>query len=681
MGTCSVCEKRNAWRKFILCVLFTALPVTFLNAAVYVNQIGYLPEQLKLAYTDSEADSFYVIDVSTEQVVYTGPVILRISDDPSTGLTLYQADFTAWDLPGTFKIRTSDGEESVVFVIANSVFAQVSETLLKGLYFQRCGMALEEPYATPYTHGSCHSADAIFHSSCDTSGYRNTRGGWHDAGDYGKYVVPAANALAYLLMLHEYFPEYLSTDDLNIPESGNGRPDLLDEAKYELDWLLSMQDTTNGGVYFKVTTKDFVGFIMPDESYDTRYIYEISSTATADFAAIMARAYRVFQIIDEEYATRCLKAAQDAWQFLEAHTEIVPEGGFQNPDDTETGEYGDDDDRDERLWAAAELFEATGSSVYNDYFLAHYQEDEIIRDQASWQYVKPLAQITYLRSKQSAAIESAKNNIRNALDDYAAELVTVSQEDGFHVAMNGWEYYWGSNSVVLNKAIILIFVYEESGNEQYYNVALHQLNYILGCNAHNMTFATAIGTNAPRHIHHAPSAADGIEEPVPGLLAGGPDKYLDDPVLQTTFNINTPPALCYVDDEGSYASNEIAVYWNAPLVFVSAYFNQGQGSTSIIKRNEHFPDQLQLNQNFPNPFNPFTVISFSLPQDQEIQLKIFDVRGRLVRTLYSGTLPAGKAQFIWDGRDARGARVSSGIYIYRLSAGKFTAYKKMMFMR
>lgn len=660
--------------------IFTLFLNTTVFATVFVNQAGYLPNAVKMAYVDAQEDHFYLIDFNTGQQVYSGACSLRASDDPSTGLTIYQADFSDFTTPGKYFIRVSDGQESFLFLINDSAFAEVSTTVLKGLYFQRCGMALEEPYAGPYTHGSCHSADALFHPSCDTSGYMKTRGGWHDAGDYGKYVVPAANALSYLLMLGEYFPNDLTSDYLNIPESGNGRPDLLDEAQYELNWLLTMQDTVSGGVYFKVTTKDFVGFVMPDQSTEARYIYEISSTATADFAAILARAYRIYAAYDSGFANQCLSAAEIAWTFLEQHPSIVPDGGFQNPDDTETGEYGDDDDSDERLWASAELFESTGEAKYNTYFLNHYQENGIIEEQTSWEYVKPLAQITYLRSAQSAASPSAKNTIRDALRQYADDQVSISQNDGFRVALEDWEYYWGSNSVDLNKAIILIFVYEETRDQRYYDTALHQLNYILGCNAHNMAFATAIGSQSPQHIHHAPSAADGIDAPVPGLAVGGPNRYLDDPVLQSHFNSNTPPALCYIDDQDSYASNEIAIYWNTPLIFVSAYFNKGHGSTSVIS-GAKIIRSFRLLQNYPNPFNAHTVIEFLPNRAETAELTVYDLLGKKVRTLFKGMAKPGLNKFIWTGQNNFNRPAGSGIYFYRLKIGGEQKTRKMVLLR
>jgi len=506
--------------------------------------------------------------------------------------------------------------QSALFIIADSAFKTTAQKALKGLYSQRCGTALKNAYAGPYARGVCHSADAVFHSSCDTSGYAETRGGWHDAGDYGKYMVPAASAAGTLLMSYEYFPEFSAFDDLNIPESGNRIPDLLDETRWELNWMLKMQNQINEAVYFKVTAKKFVGCVISGQSREARYIYESSSTATADFAAVMARAYRVYAAFDSGFAQICLNAAQRAWQWLQMHSDIVPKGGFHNPADTETGEYGDDKDSDERLWAAAELFEATAEKCYNQYFQNHYKQSAVFDEQMSWENEKAMAQTTYLKSRQPAASAAVKKTIRNALFNYCNEQVQTANNDGFRVAMEGREYYWGSNSVALNKAIMLIIAFNQGGSNAFKSTALAQLNYILGSNAHDMSFVSGVGIEYPRHIHHAPS------------MAGGPNKYLDDRALQAAFTAETPPALCYLDNVESYASNKIAVYWNAPLIFVSAYFSKGFDSMNTVESEKIRAHGFLLSQNYPNPFNSGTTIRYRLAAPGFVYLSIYNILGQ-----------------------------------------------------
>ena len=561
---------------FLIFILFSFK--TFASG-IFVNQVGYLSNLPKCFYTDENVDSFEVVENSTHTVFFSNTLSLSINNDVSTGLSLYEGNFSPFDRPGSYFIRLSNGDSSFVFNIASSVFGDAYYKSLKSFYFQRCGMELTTEFAGVYHHARCHINDGMLHSSTGDSGYVENTGGWHDAGDYGKYVVNAGITVGTLLMGYEYFPERFNQDDLNIPESGNGIPDILDEAKYELEWLLKMQ-RDDGGVYFKLTRENFSGFIMPQTDNATRYIYEVSSTATGDFAAMMARASRLFKEYNSGFADTCLNAAVLAWTFLSNQTTIVPLGGFKNPTGTYTGEYGDGDDRDERLWASAELFETSGDTIYNDYFTYHYDFSGTINSTMWWGNVKDLALLTYMFSIQPAVDVNIKNIINSSLQNYCNTLVNESESHGFSVTLKQYQYTWGCNSGVLNNAILLLLGYEKSDNIDYYNLALKQMDYILGINANNKCFITGVGSNSVMHPHHRPSGADGIVNPVPGLMAGGPDSYLDDAVLQVHDNDTTPPALCYIDDQGCYASNENAINWNAPLVFVLGYFNS-EGITSM----------------------------------------------------------------------------------------------------
>jgi endoglucanase len=375
-----------------------------------------------------------------------------------------------------------------------------------------------------------------------------------------------------------------------------------------------------------------------------------------------------------------LNAATLGWSFLVSNPGIVPTGGFKNPTGTATGEYGDSNDSDERLWAAAELFETTGFAEYNNYVIANYTNGGIISGGMSWNRVKNLALLTYLNSLQPGASESVKNQIKNSLISYANTLIGRASSNGFGVTINPGEYYWGSNSDVLNKALMLVYAYEHTNNIGYYQTALMQLNYILGTNAHNISFITGVGTNSVMHPHHRPSFADGVVNPVPGLLAGGPDQYSEDQVLQSHFSSSTPPALCYIDDVGSYASNEIAINWNAPLVFVSGYFN-AEGVSSVNDQGyNNIPDKFELRQNYPNPFNPSTIIQYAIRDRQFVTLKVYDVLGNEVTKLVDEFRNAGSYEVVFEPSSIN-HRTASGIYFYRLQAGDYADTKKMVLLK
>jgi endoglucanase len=472
-------------------------------------------------------------------------------------------------------------------------------------------------------------------------------------------------------MAYEMFHDRFSADNIGIPESGNKVPDVLDETRYELEWLLKMQ-ASNGGVFTKLTRMQFEGFVMPQQDMETRYIYQISSTATGDFVAMMARAARVYQPFDAQFAQRCLTAATKGWQFLEGRTSIVPSGGFKNPSGTATGEYGDGDDRDERLWAAAEMAATTKESKYLSYYSTHHFEKGYLDGAMSWPSLTSMAHLTYLMTSFQGKDSTIVNLLRSSLQKFCDKYVARRNNSGFQVSLVPGEFSWGSNSGVLNNAILLIAGYELFGTTAYRDVALDQLHYILGVNPYAMSYITGVGTTRPMNPHHRPSGSDGIVEPVPGLLAGGPDQYRDDAILAGRFTAATPPALCYADVLASYASNEICINWNAPLVFVAGYLAYAPTSTGIRNPERSYPTSIVLGQNYPNPFNGTTIIPFELPNEDDISVRIFDSLGRRVAAIDLGRKGPGRHYVQWQATAADGASLASGVYLCQIS-GRFQA--------
>jgi endoglucanase len=607
---------------------------------LFVNQAGYLPSYPKIVYYNAPADSFYVVEVSTGTTFYSSSLQLKSSPDVSTGMIIYYGDFSSLQREGIYFIRTSTNETSPQFKISSDVYKDIFRKTLRAFYFQRCGTPLLAAFAGAYNHPGCHLNDADFHSSTGHTGYHLSTRGWHDAGDYGKYIVNAGISAGTMLFAYEEFPERFSADDLNIPESGNNIPDILDEIKYEIDWFLSMQDQS-GGVFFKLTPEQFESFVMPAQATAQRFIYELSTTASGNFAAVMARFSRLYKPYDSLFAAKCLTSAVKAWNYLSLQSGIVPPGGFHNPPGTATGVYGDNNDSDERLWAAAELFETTGNTDYKDYFDFNYNLSGVLNSTMWWGNVRTLAHLTYLRSTQTSAAGSIKDVLSNSLNSYCNQILGKVNSNAFAVSISPGEYNWGSNSTVLNNAIILIYGYEMSWNTLFRNAALDQLNYILGVNGTGYSFVTGIGQKRVLNPHHRPSKADGITEPIPGLMAGGPNEYLQDPVLQQNFNSSTPPALCYIDDWGSYASNEVAINWNSPLVFVSGYFNTTHPA-SLEEEKIYTPIENKLNQNFPNPFNPETRINYILKEKGNIRIRVLNTIGEEIAILTNGEKESGE---------------------------------------
>ncbi|MFZ0389085.1 MAG: glycoside hydrolase family 9 protein [Calditrichia bacterium] len=668
------------YRRLLIIPFLLLAAAEALQSEIYINQCGYLPLAPKQVWLSQPADSFIILSNGGSRV-YNGALEPVFLNDPATGLALYRGDFSAFSQPGTFQIFAG-ADSSFSFSIGEMVYDSLFYKSLRGFYYQRCGTDLLGSHAGVYYHPRCHYLDATFHNSSGNSGFHPASGGWHDAGDYGKYAVNAGISAGTLLMAFEYLPQQFGADDLNIPESGNGIPDILDEVRYELAWLLKMQDSS-GGIYHKLTREQFSPFIMPQNDNEARFIYQISSTATADFAAVAARAARIFQPFDSLFAQSCLAAARNAWNFLAANPAIVPPGGFSNPAGTQTGVYGDGDDRDERLWASSELFMTTGENSYHQYYISHYNQQGLFNGSwpMAWAGVRQMAHITYLFGKQPNASSNLRNLLRSSLQDYCEGRVLEGNGNGFGVSISPGQYVWGSNSVVLNNAVLLILGYLKMNQPDYLQAAQNQLHYVLGQNAHNMSFVTGAGSRFPMFPHHRPSAVDGISQPVPGLLAGGPNEYLQDPILAAAFSASTPPALCYLDEQESYASNEIAINWNAPLVFVAGYFAADPFVSSLERPEPPLPRKIELLPNYPNPFNGTTTLPFMLDRPQKIMFAVYNVRGECILNRDSGKWPAGRNAVIWDGRDGSGSPVASGIYYGQLRGRTNSEIRKMVYLK
>ena len=357
---CSGAIKQGAEDAFLMSASAQNSTKTAMSRDILIDQIGYKPGEEKIAFFRGKAlsDGFEVLDEG-EKVVYAGTVS-QPKADAASGDTVAFGDFSAVSQPGAYRLRAG-GEVSPSFQIGEDVYASCFKDVVRFFYLQRCGSALNADLAGAFAHPACHTGIATVYGSTET---KDVSGGWHDAGDYGRYVVPAAKTAADLLLAYEANPA-LFGDDFDIPESGNGIPDVLDEARYELDWLLKMQDEKSGGAYHKVTCATFPGFVMPEKETAPLVLSPVSTAATGDLAAVMALAARVYQDSNPAFADTCLEAAQKAWAYLQTHPNI--NNGFHNPSGVVTGEYGDGQDADERYWAACELFRTTKMAEYRNY--------------------------------------------------------------------------------------------------------------------------------------------------------------------------------------------------------------------------------------------------------------------------------------------------------------------------
>ncbi|HEX2925622.1 MAG TPA: glycoside hydrolase family 9 protein [Ruminiclostridium sp.] len=533
---------------------------------IHIDQVGYKALSEKIAVVKGQYKQFQVVDSKTGLVVLTGKLTDSVKDT-SSGDTVCQADFTNLTTPGKYFISISGLGKSYDFLINDKVYLQIGDAMLKALYYQRCGIALTSNFAGEYSHGICHKDPAKFYG--DETREIDVSGGWHDAGDYGKYVVPASVTAADLLLSYEFYPQSF-TDSTKIPESGNKIPDILDEAKYGITWLLKMQDSVSGGVYHKVTSRGFTEMTtMPDKDVDEQLVMPISTTATGDFAAVTAMAARIYSTIDPDFAQNCLQASQKAWDWLEKNKDFV---GFKNPQDVTSGEYGDSLGNDERVWAAAELFRTTGDVKYSDYFVKNFEAGGL---GLGWQNVSGFAAISYMFSDKPDTDQGKVEDIKKAWLDKADMFVSTGEKDGYLVAMHEMEYNWGSNMNVATHAMHLLVADKLKSDDKYKQAAENCAHYLIGRNTLNQSYVTGFGSKQVKQPYHRPSAADLAVLPVPGLMVGGPDSALEDDVVKSRMS-GESPAKCYVDDVNSYSTNEVATYWNSSAIFIMGYLNSNR---------------------------------------------------------------------------------------------------------
>lgn len=547
-------------------VAFAAEP----TLEIKLDQAGYLPEAPKIAVVAAAkpAAEFLVRRSAGDAVALRGKLSAALPDADS-GDAVQLADFSKLAGPGRYYLEVPGVGRSWNFSIGIDVYRRAYYLAMRSYYGQRCGTAVDlGPEFPGYRHDACHPEGA-WHASSGKTGPRISRGGWHDAGDYGRYVVNSGITTGTLLWTWEMFGARVSPISLNIPESGNGTPDILSEIKWNLDWMLTMQDD-DGGVWPKQASERFCGFIMPEKDTLMSYVFGTgqepykSSCATADFAAVMAIAARAFRPFDRAYADRCLAAARKAWTWVELHPNVL----FHNPAGVNTGEYGDSNCADERLWAAAELWRTTGDAPYESYFLAHYAEfHPSATEPQAWANVANLGLWTYVLGggKNAAAADAIRQESLAAAD----RIVERSAANGYRVSLTRGNYEWGSNGTVANYGMQLLVANAFHPDPRYRQAALENLHYLLGRNTFSLSFVTRLGEHPYRHPHHRPSAADNNPEPWPGLLSGGPNPERQDAAMQK-LPANLPPAKMYLDDEASYSTNEVAINWNAPLVFMLA---------------------------------------------------------------------------------------------------------------
>ncbi len=525
---------------------------------IFVNQAGYKPQDKKTAVMPFPCDRFDVVNENGD-IVFSGNT-RHFGVDTQSGDDVYTADFSALDTDGRYRIN-ADGKTSAIFEIGADVNQPVLKSIMKALYFLRCGNELCEKHAGDYRHAECHTEKAVLWD--DNSVSLDVTGGWHDAGDYGRYVTAGVCALSHILNAYLMFPQ-LEKLVLDIPESGNGVPDILNECRVELEWILKMQ-RSDGGVYHKATTKMHAPFVMPEDDKAQMYVFPVSSMAVADTAAICALAARIYAF-DREFSERLTKAAFLSYDWLEKNPEFI---GFKNPEGCNTGPYGERDDISNRFWAAVEMYVLTGYEKYHE-DMKRYLKEGVYLTALGYGDVGGFGALSYIRFAENKDKQIAAE-FADAFINRAEELAKVSDNCGYGASMSEHDYHWGSNMELLKYGMTFAIADYITGGKKYIGYAKKQADYLLGVNAMGISYVTGTGEYRCNYPHLRPAHADGVEECIPGMVSGGPNRFPGDPDAKILIPEGTPPMKCFADDVGCYSLNEITIYWNSPAIFLFGY--------------------------------------------------------------------------------------------------------------
>jgi len=525
------------------------------DSDIHLSTIGYLPDRSKVATVLGDAGSAFALKrASDDSAVLTGDLSQNVADTDTSQNVRY-ADFTSVTAPGTYYLEVPDVGRSVAFPIGQDVFANQLITAMLGYYGWRSGIAVEFTHnGDTFRQGPGHSQDGLLDYMGQTGVRRDGSHGWYDAGDYGKYTVNGSFTLGMLLQAWESNKPRLEKLVLPIPEQGGALPDFLDEMKWQYDWLFTMQySPSDARVSHKLTSLGFAAFIMPEADTTPTYYTPHGSAAAADFVAAMALGSRVYRPYDAALADQMLQVANASYEWLKTNLAAV------DPDLTgfTTGAY-KTPDGDDRLWAAAEMWETTGDAAA----LADFETRAGTADsrglfldvEFDWSNLRNLGIYTYLRSTRTGKNPALADTLRSALLSAADTLVSNRDKSGYGRAAT--HYTWGGNGTVARTCMTLQVANQLAPNPAYLDTCSDQIAHLYGRNYYNRSFVTGAGKDPPLHPHDRRSAADSITAPFPGLLVGGAN----------------PAATSWVDDQGDYRTNEVAINWNGALVYALAGF-------------------------------------------------------------------------------------------------------------
>ncbi len=562
---------------------------------VLVNQLGYLPGLTKLATLKTSASGpldWQLLDAAGKAVAEgkTTP----FGADAASGDQVQLIDFTSFNGVGRDYRLKVGGDESFGFDIDQRLYAKLKLDALSYFYQNRSGIPIRADLvqnpalARPAGHLSDRQVKCDASAGCDYT--LDVSGGWYDAGDHGKYVV---NGGISVWTLQNQFERTLGVGasgadfadgKLSVPEHGNGVPDLLDEARYEVEFLLKMQVPEGkplaGMVHHKMHDVTWTALATaPHEDKQQRVLFQPSTAATLNLAAAAAQAARLWKTLDAGFSARCLKAAEVAWAAARKNPALLAakmgDGG---------GAYEDDKVDDDFYWAAAELFITTGKVEYQRFVEASPLHRRL-RLQAgghtssmNWADTDALGLISLAVAPGVAA--PIQGHARKLLTGGGDEYLKIMAGQGYRTPLApaaGNRYVWGSNSFVINNLLILALAHDFTRQQKYLDGVATGMNYLLGQNPLGQSYVTGYGDKPLQNPHHrfwARQANAKYPSAPPGALSGGPNSSIDDPYAKAAGLKGCAPEKCFVDHIEAYSVNEITINWNAPLAWVSAWLDE-----------------------------------------------------------------------------------------------------------
>ena len=541
-------------------ITFT-VPDNPVSPSIQINQVGYLPGFEKVAFVGNwlgtagplpvDSREFEVLETDSGRLVYKGNLVLVDERDAWSGNKVLRADFSEIDTPGRYQLQVPGVGRSYSFEISESVFQPVYRRVFRLFYHSRNSAAIIAPWADSGWErpgGIPGEFNALFHPAVGISplgrgekphGFHAVHRGWFDAGDYGQYVVNAAPVWFSFGAGIDISANAFASDDLGIPESNNGIPDVIDELEWGMAWLLSMQDSEDGGVYNRVAPLLWDDS-MPHAVDSPRYLFEKTTHATASFAAATAIHARLLRPWKPKQAQLVLAASRAAWEFLGNSMQWPKEGDvYQNPVGVHAGEYPDSSAIDNSLWAAAELYRATGEDQFLDAFIAMLDKFQLdptagvsFKNQglaAYWaMYLALEPGVTGAKESASEKADRLRDELSQILLISADWYLRKAAENPFNAPIHQHKGYtgWGTFGQSSRAVLPLLQAWTISRDDKYLERASEMSNPQLGANPQSICYITGTGSKSPRYPLSKLSQLSRGGLPMNGIPVNGPHYHL-----------------------------------------------------------------------------------------------------------------------------------------------------------